>query len=164
MRMAGLIHIRSIGESDKEWMKKVMIASWGLEIVIASKPFNTLEIPGFIAELDGKPSGVVTFDIAGGKCEIVSLNSLEKAKGIGTALLNKIIEFAKEKHCTSVWMVTSNDNIDALRFYQKRGFRITKIYPNAIDEARKLKPQIPLIGDYGIPMKDAIELEYLLTG
>ncbi|MDP2585543.1 MAG: GNAT family N-acetyltransferase, partial [Candidatus Levybacteria bacterium] len=71
-------------------------------------------------------------------------------------------ELAKERGLKSVWLVTSNDNIDSLRFYQKRGFRITKVYPNAIDKARKIKPEVPVIGKYGIPLKDALELEYIV--
>lgn len=162
MRMAGSIDIRNIVESDKEWIRQVMVAAWGSETVIASKPFNTLTLPGFIAQVDGKPAGVLTFAIAKKKCEIVSLNSTVQENGVGTALIDKVKEVAREKSCASVWLVTSNDNIDALRFYQKRGFRITKVHKNAIDEARKLKPQIPLIGKNGIPMKDAIELEFYL--
>lgn len=156
---SGII-VRNIRDTDRPWMGNVMKSAWGSEMVVASKLFNTLVLPGFIAEREGKPVGVLTYDLAHGKCEIVSLNSIVEGKGVGTALVEKMKEIAKEKQCAKVWLVTSNDNIDALKFYQKRGFRITKIYPNAIDKARKLKPGIPLVGDYGIPMKDAIELEY----
>lgn len=156
--------IREVQKADTEWIKGVMVAAWGSEMVVASKLFNTLTLPGYIAEIDGKPVGVITYDVADGTCEIVSLNSVIEGKGVGTALVEKVKELAKDKKYTSVWLVTSNDNIDALRFYQKRGFRITKVYPNAIDEARKLKPEIPAIGEYGIPLKDAIELVYRILG
>lgn len=152
--------IREIKESDKEWMKKVMTQAWGSEIVVASKAFNTLELPGFIGEIDGQTGGVLTYSIVKNKLEIVSLNATIEEKGIGSALIEKSKEIAKKQNLKSVWLVTSNDNIDALKFYQKRGFRITKVYPDAIDHARKIKPSIPEIGDYGIPMKDALELEF----
>lgn len=160
--MKNKISIRPIEEKDKEWIKKVMVDTWNSEMVVSSKLFNTLILPGFVAELNDQPTGVVTFNTADGKLEIVSLNSTLEGKGVGSALIEKVKEFAKEKKLKTVWLVTSNDNIDSLKFYQKRGFRITKVYPDAIDEARKIKPQIPEIGDYGIPLKDALELEYKL--
>lgn len=104
-----------------------------------------------------------TYDISDNKLEIVSLNSTLEKQGIGSKLIEEVKKLAKDKNLESVWLVTSNDNIDAFRFYQKRGFRITKVYPDAIDEARKTKPEIPEIGDYGIPLKDALELEYKIT-
>lgn len=157
--MQNNILIREIEGKDKDWLKKFMISAWGSEIIIASKPFNSLDLPGFIAEFNGESVGVATYNIIKDKLEIVSLNSTLERKGVGSALIAKIKEFAKEKNLKKVWLITSNDNIDSLKFYQKRDFRITKIYPNAIDEARKIKPQIPEIGKYGIPLKDALELE-----
>jgi len=154
--------IRPIEKKDKEWIKKVMTDAWNSEMVVASKLFNTLTLPGFVAELNDQLMGVVTYDIADGRLEIVSLNSVQEGKGIGTALIEKVKELAKKKGLKSVWLVTSNDNVDSLRFYQKRDFRITKVHLDAIDKARKIKPEIPEIGKYGIPIKDALELEYKL--
>lgn len=160
MKYMNKILIRSIEEADKTWIKKVMVNAWGSEMVVASKLFNTLTLPGFIAEVDNKPMGIVIFDITDEKLEIVSLNSVLEGYGVGSALIEKVKELAKEKKLKNVWLLTSNDNINSLKFYQKRNFRITKVYPDAIDEARKIKPQIPKIGDYGIPLKDALELEH----
>ena len=58
-----------------------------------------------------------------------------------------------------VWLITTNDNLDAIRFYQRRGFMISAIYKNALEFSRKLKPSIPTIGRYGIYMRDEIEFE-----
>ena len=59
-----------------------------------------------------------------------------------------------------LWLVTTNDNLDALRFYQRRGLRITAVAAGAVDEARKIKPGIPLLGDHGIAIRDEITLEF----
>ncbi len=57
-------------------------------------------------------------------------------------------------------MVTTNDNLDALRFYQRRGFTIAEIRRRAVDESRRtLKPTIPDVGCFGIPVRDEIILE-----
>lgn len=136
-----------------------MVDAWKSEMVIASRLFNVLTLPGFIAEIDNKPIGIVTFNITDEKLEIVSLNSILEGQGVGSTLIEKVKKLAKEKNLKSVWLVTSNDNLDSLKFYQKRGFGITKVCPDAIDKARKIKPEIPKIGNYGIPLKDTLELE-----
>ncbi len=88
------------------------------------------------------------------------MNSLIKKKGIGRDLVEKVKKFAKEKNCKRVWLIITNDNIDALAFWQKVGFVLKAIYPDAISFSRKLKPEIPEIGNYGIPIRDEIELEF----
>jgi hypothetical protein len=62
-----------------------------------------------------------------------------------------------------LWLISTNDNLNALKFYQKRGFSLVKLYKNAVNETRKkIKPEIPLIGENGIPIRDEVELEILL--
>lgn len=94
--------------------------------------------------------------------EIVSLNSLVKEKGIGTALINRIIGFAKKNEVKRIWLITTNDNINAIKFYQKRGFKIIGVYPGAVNISRRLKPSIPEIGNHRIPISDEIEFEMRL--
>ena len=57
---------------------------------------------------------------------------------------------------------TLNDDLDALKFWQKRGFRLVSAYLNAMEAARKLKPQLPVAGENGIPLRDEIEMERIL--
>ena len=95
-------------------------------------------------------------------CEIVSIDSLRENEGIGTALIEKVVEEAKANQCRRVHLTTTNDNLRGLGFYQKRGFQLCALRVNAMEEARKLKPEIPLIGENGIPLRDEIELEILL--
>lgn len=161
--MEPIISIRNIQTTDKEWLTQVFTEAWGSMEIIASQKFNALELPGFIAEIDNSPSGVLTYYFTAQECEIVTLNSLIMNKGIGTKLVQVVIDYAKTQKCSRVFVLTTNDNIEALRFYQKRRFRIIKIHPNAVEKMRKLKPQIPLIGNYGIPIKDAIELELIVS-
>jgi hypothetical protein len=39
------------------------------------------------------------------------------------------------------------------------GFHLAFVRLGAVDESRKIKPTIPAIGEYGIPVRDEIELE-----
>jgi RimJ/RimL family protein N-acetyltransferase len=72
------------------------------------------------------------------------------------------VECAKEAGASRVWLITTNDNTDALRFYQKAGFRIVAVHQDAVALARRIKPEIPIMGENGIPIRDEIELELML--
>ena len=69
-------------------------------------------------------------------------------------------QLARRQGYSRLWVITTNDNIDALRFYQRRGFCLVRVYRGAVDRSRaSLKPEIPAVGAYGIPLRDEIELE-----
>lgn len=107
--------------------------------------------------------GLVTYIIRGEECEIISLDSVEENQGIGTKLVQEVEKTSLEKGCKQVTLITTNDNLNALKFYQKRGYHLTKVYPNAVEIARKYKLEIPLIGNEGIPIRDEIELRKTLV-
>jgi ribosomal protein S18 acetylase RimI-like enzyme len=97
-----------------------------------------------------------------GSCEVISIDALEEGRGIGSALLLAVVYAAGSAGCRRVWLITTNDNVNALRFYQKRGFRLVALYPDAVTASRRIKPEIPLVGNDGIPLRDELELEKLL--
>jgi ribosomal protein S18 acetylase RimI-like enzyme len=106
--------------------------------------------------------GIATYRFADGACELVTLDSMIEGIGVGTALIEAVRGAARAAGCTRLWLITTNDNLSALRFYQKRGFQMVAVYPNALDESRKLKPEIPLMGEDAIPIRDEIELDMRL--
>lgn len=81
-----------------------------------------------------------------------------KSKGIGTSLLNRLIELAKRRRKNAIYVETTNDNCNALRFYQTHGFDIYELQLNEVAIQRKLKPCIPLTGCCQIPIKHVIKL------
>ena len=122
-----------------------------------------LDHPALIAEEDGTLAGVLTYVIKGENCEILTLHAAERARGVGTALLAAIEPLAREHGCRRLWLLTTNDNVDALRFYQRRGFRLAELHPGATAAAREtLKPEIPHLGNHDLPIRDEIILEKLL--
>lgn len=155
------IKIRKIKLNDLNWVKDIFVKRWGADFVVSRGKIHRPEnLEGFIAEVKDKKVGLITFRVRNKELEIVSLDSFLERKGIGTALVRKVKRFANTKNLKRIWLITTNDNLDALRFWQKRGFFISKAYPSAIDKvSRKLKPQIPKIGAFGIPIRDEIELE-----
>ena len=119
---------------------------------------DVLALPGFIAERDDRTIGLATYRLENDECEIAFIATLERHAGVGTALLNALLRAVSQ--CDRIWLVTTNDNLEALRFYQRRGFVLSALRPGAVDQARKeLKPQISTVGEFGIPLRDEIELE-----
>jgi len=155
--------IRPIQEDDRDWLSQFMVEHWGSEIMIAhNTTFRPAELPGFVAVRGEKKVGLVTYNIEGAGCEIVTINSLRPNIGIGAALIDTVKRTARTAHCKRLWLITTNDNVRALKFYQKQGFELAAIHRGTVDESRKIKPEIPLIGNDGIPLRDEIELEMTL--
>lgn len=133
---------------------------WGSpEMVISSGVFRCDELDGFaIVDEENEIIALITYKLEGNECEIISLDSVVEGNGHGTSLLKAVEEIAKKKSCLQIKCITTNDNLHALGFYQKRGYKLTKLLVNAVDEARKIKPDIPLIADNGIPIRDELLL------
>ncbi len=154
------IQIRETNEADLTWKTNLLVKQWGATtIVTRGKSQDASQLPALVAILNGERVGLLTYHIDGKDCEIVSLDSLVEGKGIGSALIGKVREIAQKAGCQRVWLITTNDNLHALRFYQKRGFTLSALYPNALEQTMKIKPQIPLTGIDRIPLRDEIELE-----
>lgn len=153
------ISIRNISPKDKTWVKTLMLESWGSEkVVVCGRIFEPATLAGMIAEMHHERCGLATYVISDTTCEIITLNSLQRGLGVGRALLDAVAQNAKEQGCNLFTLFTTNDNINALRFYQKYGFHLAKLIPNGIQADRKLKPEIPRQGENGIPIRDYLEL------
>jgi ribosomal protein S18 acetylase RimI-like enzyme len=119
-----------------------------------------LEHPALVAVEDGHVIGLLTYVVDGPRCEVLTLHTDAPRRGVGSALIEAVTRIATGAGCTTLWLITTNDNVDALRFYQRRGFRLAALHPGAVDGSRaRLKPEIPEIGDHGIPLRDELELE-----
>ena len=158
-----MISVRRLTVDDLPSLRQAWRENWGDEFVVAHGVIYYPEtLDGFIA-LDGDEwIGEITYTFSGNECEIVSLDSARAGMGVGTMLIQKVVEEAREKGCRRIFLITTNDNLNALGFYQKRGFELVAVHRGAINESRKIKPGISLIGANNIPLRDEIELEMLL--
>ncbi len=138
-----------------------VVATWGDSFVVAhGEAIHPARLPGFVALRGGDVVGHATYRVDGDSCELTSIDATPRHAGIGSALLDAVIERARANGCRLVWLTTTNDNLDAIRFYQRRGFRFRALRPQAVDAARRtVKPGLPAIGSYGIPMRDEFDLE-----
>jgi len=158
-----MIEIEKILPDHKSWIEKILSSSWGSTRVISrGKVYDASNLPGFVAYVDQEPAGLCTYQIVQNQCEIISLNSLKENMGIGSALIAEVTKEAREQKCRRVWLITTNENLRAIGFYQKRGFVLAQLYPNAIKKSRQLKPEIPLMGQNNIPIRDELEMELIL--
>jgi ribosomal protein S18 acetylase RimI-like enzyme len=155
----GQVTIRALGDADVPWAERLLGGfGWRLQVRLGSV-VDPLACPGLVAERDGEPVGIVTYDADGDDVEVVYIQVTTKHQGVGTSLLDAV---EARTEGPRLWLVTTNDNLDALRFYQRRGFRISQVRPGAMDEYRQtLKPSIAEVGNFGIPIRDEIVLERL---
>ncbi|OGG29977.1 hypothetical protein A2971_04210 [Candidatus Gottesmanbacteria bacterium RIFCSPLOWO2_01_FULL_46_21] len=153
--------IRPLQPNDLPWVQEILTKRWGsTQMVTKGILYEADKLPGYLAENEQEKVGLVIYREDQEHIEIIGLDSLVSGIGIGSNLLNTIIEYAANK---KLWVsvITTNDNLDALRFYQRRGFGLVNLYPDAIRNSRRLKPSIPFIGAYGIPLRDELELQYI---
>jgi len=158
------LKIRPADSIDLDWIRELLVCNWGdAAVVTRGKRLDASSLPGFIAEIDSQPVGLITYHISNNHCEIVTLNSLVENLGVGSALTAAVIALARKSLIKRVWLITTNDNEHAIEFYKRRGFELVAIHCDAVTESRKLKPQIPEIGKNGIPISDELEFELTIA-
>ena len=162
-RVIKTMTIRRLVDKDLPRLRQFWVEHWGSEeIVSRGRIYRPKQLEGFVVEENNEWIGLLTFFIEDSECEVTSLDSLREGQGIGTMLLNEAIEEARERNCRRIFLITTNDNLNALGFYQKRGFELVTVHRGAVNESRKIKPSILLIGYNNIPLRDEIELEMSL--
>lgn len=147
----------------RQWAADLLKQEWGSTAVVSRGQLHEpLKLPGYVAVIEEHPVGLATYTLSNGDCELVTLNSTRPGLGVGSALFEAVWAEAQRAACRRLWLITTNDNMAALRFYQRRGFVMAALHRNALDISRRLKPEIPAIGMNGIPLRDEIELELRL--
>jgi len=159
------LELRRLSPNDLPRLRQFWVEHWGgEEMITRGNLYRPAQPDGFVVEDRTEWIGLLTFFVKDSECEVTSLDSLREGQGIGSMLIDKAIEEARARDCKRLFLITTNDNLHALGFYQKRGFEIVTVYRGAINESRRRKPGIPLIGMNGIPLRDEIELELSLRG
>ena len=152
-----VVQIRKLA---KEMITEFFSKNWGSpQMVISSGIFQCDELDGFaVLDENNRIIGLITYIMDQSECEIISLDSLVENKGIGSKLIQEVENIAKKNNVSKIKLVTTNDNVHALAFYQKRGYQLAELLVDAVDLARNMKPEIPLVADNGIPIRDELVL------
>jgi ribosomal protein S18 acetylase RimI-like enzyme len=149
---------RNAEPKDASRLAAMYEREWGDTRVIAHGVLSDLtQLPTLVAEANGEIVGALTYRIEENAMEVVSISARDRHSGIGTGLLDAAAAVAGDSE--RIWLTTTNDNLDALRFYQRRGFRLVTLRPGAVARSRRLKPSIPAVGEYGIELRDELDLE-----
>lgn len=155
------MHLQPLCAQYRPLACEVLAQSWGgTQIAIHGELIELADAQGWVALEGDALCGLILYRLQGETCEILSLNSLREGEGIGTALIRQMEQQARMAGCCRMALTTTNDNLPALRFYQRRGFDLARVRPGAANIARKLKPAIPLLGYQGIPIRD--ELDFVM--
>lgn len=155
--------VRALEPGDRQWAADVLTRSWGsTQVVSRGRLHDALELPGIVSGLGDERVGLLTWSVEGDECEVVTIDSLVERRGVGRALLAAAAEEAISLGCRRLWLITTNDNLSALRFYQRLGWDLVALHRGAVDQARQLKPEIPHIGLDGIALRHELELEFPL--
>lgn len=156
--------IRPVAVSEKARIRTFVVEQWGdARQVVNGEHFYPDDFPGLIAVQGDEIVGYVSYRIREEGGEILLLNSLHEGRGIARRLVDAVVEEARLAGCRSVTVVTTNDNLPALRFYQRYGFVFKAVRPGAVDISRMVKHNIATVGVDGIPIHDELELELKLA-
>ena len=155
------MEVRALEDRDRRWAADLLAAHMGSpRVALRGKLYDALTQPGIVALRDGSPAGLVTYLRCAGHLEILTLHAAERGLGVGSRLIDAVAAAAREEGLGSIRVTTTNDNLDGLRFYQRRGFRLATLRAGEVERSRMhLKPEIPATGSHGIPIRDEIELQ-----
>lgn len=154
------IEVRELRHDERCWAAEVLQERWEGVVAAHGEVIVPAGLPALVAHRGEDPVGLLTFRPQPGvMTEVVTLDALHPGIGVGTMLLKGIERLARLAGWQRLWLVTSNDNLRALRTYQRAGWRLVALRPDAVDQARELKPSIPTVGLDGIPLRDELELE-----
>jgi ribosomal protein S18 acetylase RimI-like enzyme len=153
------IAVRAIREDERDWVRRVVRERWGSEVVVGhGVAHDPASLPGFVALGDGgSPVGMLTYHVDADACEIVTLDAFEEGRGVGTALVEAVRSLGHHR----LWLVTTNDNERAQRFYERLGFLLVAVHEGAVERSRELKPEIPERAADGTPIRDELQYEWL---
>ncbi|HEX2618749.1 MAG TPA: GNAT family N-acetyltransferase, partial [Phototrophicaceae bacterium] len=134
-------HIRPLRVDDRNWVAEFLDAHWySTKIVTRGQMYYGHLLPGFAVipgtqeKPVGKPLGLLIYRPDGNTCEIMTLNSLLPGHGVGKELLDMLRQAASEAGYKRLWVIVTNDNMDALRFFQQHGFRLMALHVDALIE------------------------------
>jgi N-acetylglutamate synthase-like GNAT family acetyltransferase len=158
------VQVRRATDDDRAWIAEVVIGEFASTRVVSRGRVHddASMLDGFVVENDGHLVGCSLWHEIEGDAELVVIVTTYRGAGAGTALLDAVVDYARSHAWKRLWLITTNDNTDSLRLYQRAGWDWVAWHRDAVTDARRLKPELPARGAHDIPIRHEIELEYPL--
>ena len=155
--------VRAVHADERDWLTGHLQLAWGGATVVSRGRVRDVSgLPALVCTEGTDLLGLATYEATAHECELVTIEAFRRRDGVGSALLAAVIDEARGHGCARVCLVTTNDNLPAQRFYERHGLTLVAVQQGAVDAARELKPEIPLVGEDGIEIHDEWEYELQL--
>ena len=150
--------VREATDADRAAARELFQRDFGrTKIVAFGEIMDIDQMPALVAVLHADPSGALAYRLFGDALHIVALatDPMWQRSGVGAYLVAEAELLARRLQLTRLVVSTTNDNLPALYFYQRRGYRLTELVPeNVIVHTHQQQA-----GFAGIPVRDEIRLE-----
>lgn len=148
------VRVRDFVTADREWAERLVKACPG-GTAVGSGPnelVDALSLEGLVAESGGRPIGLATVrETPDGGMELVTLHTEPPGRGAGTALLETAWQVAAASGHRRLWLLTANDNLDAIHFYLRRGMRVAAVHEGAVELQLLTDPSADTLGGVAFP-------------
>ena len=155
--------VSRIASGDRDWVAETLVREWtSTSVARLGQLVEAAGLPGHLATLAGRRVGLVLVDVRHREYEVVAISTSEPRRGVGRALMERCFAEARATGCRRVWLVTTNNNITAIAFYQRLGMDLRALHRHALRVSRELKPTIPERDAAGVRIDHELEFELLL--
>jgi N-acetylglutamate synthase-like GNAT family acetyltransferase len=158
------VQVRRVSDDDRPWIAETLTGAFASPRVVSKGRVidDASLLDGFVVETDGRSIGCALWSEEDGDAELVAIVTTYRGVGAGVGLLDAVIAHARASKWRRLWLITTNDNTDAIRLYQRAGWKWVAWHRDAVAASRALKPELPAVGSHGIPIEHEIEFEYPL--
>src|SRR5256712_6206941 len=150
--------VREATEADRTAARELFQQDFGrTKIVAFGEVMDIDQMPALVAITRDEPSGALAYRSLGDALHIVALatDPMWQRSGVGGHLVAEAELLARRLGLKRLIVSTTNDNLPALYFYQRRGYRLTDLVPNSII----VQTGQEVAGFAGIPVRDEVRLE-----
>jgi GNAT superfamily N-acetyltransferase len=150
--------VREATDTDRAAARELFARDFGrTQIVAFGEVMDIDAMPALVAVAHAAPSGALAYRLVGDALHIVALatDPMWQRSGVGGHLVAEAELLARRLSLGRVVVATTNDNLPALYFYQRQGYRLTHLVPDSVISHTNQQHE----GFAGIPVRDEIRLE-----
>lgn len=151
------MRVRALDDRDRGWLRDLVAETWSLPVVSPGRVYDDPSaLDGVVAEHDGERLGILTYDRREAEWEVVTLNATVSRRGAATGMMRAVRDAATAAGASRLWLITTDENIGAIAFYEAIGMRRARVHSNFVEVVARYKPAVR--GAF----RDAIEFEWRL--